>query len=283
MFRALLTALLCGLAVIAGDLFFRSSLLSDVRPIILSPRPQSVLNPPVTVHWDGPERMRVVLTPVGDQPRDLGIHRSPYEIGREEFIREGGYRVELQSTWLGDWIRTHRLFQVYARAEPADEEKEDQEVKSPNTRFLIEALEAVRRVRDRARSQAKRYRHENTALRDEAARLATQIETLQSLQDDDLAHADDLESRLIQLANDYRTLSDENAMLRLRLESVIPCTVWGYYMYPRPNTIPPTRQIVAVTDSQARIFRLQAECEAVRRGDPAASSTCFCVGNSWGR
>jgi hypothetical protein len=276
-----MTALLCGLAVVASDLFFRSSILSELRPIILTPRPQAVLNPPVEIHWDGPQRMRVVLTPVGDQPRDLGIQQSPFAIGSEEFIRDGGYRVELQSMWLGDWIQAHRLFQVYAKPPPAVEKKSEAE--SPDTRFLIEALEAVRRVRDRARGRAKRFRHENTALRDEAARLADQIEALQSLQDEDLANADDLESRLIQLANDYRALSDENAMLRLRLESVIPCTVWGYYMYPRPNTIPPTRQIVAVTDSQARIFRLQAECEAVRREDPTASSTCFCVGNSWAR
>jgi len=281
MFRALLTALLCGLAIVAGDALFRGSLLSELRPIILSPRNQAVLQPPVEIHWDGPKNMRVVLTPVGDQPRDLGVHRSPYEIGTEEFVRDGGYRIELQSTVLGDWIRAHRLFQVYAKPPPPAEQKE--ETQPSEARFLMQALEAVRRERDRARGQAKRYRHETTALRDEAARLADQIDQLQTVQDQELVHSDDLESRLVQLANEYRALSEENASLRLRLESVIPCTVWGYYSYPRPNTIPPTRQIVAVTDSQARIFRLQRDCESVRREDPTASSTCFCVGNSWGR
>lgn len=281
MLRALSTALLCGLAIVVGDFVFRGSLLSHLRPIILSPREQAVRHAPVEIHWDGPRRMRLVLTPVGDQPRDLGIHESPYEIGRQEFIRDGGYRIELESILFGSWVRAHRLFQVYAEPPPPPQE----EVESPPSepRFLLQALEAVRRVRDRARGQAKRYRHENSALRDETTRLADQVDALQSLQDEDLAHADDLERRLIQLANDYRVMSDENAVLRMRLEAVIPCTVWGYYSYPRPNTIPATRQIVAVTDSRARVFRLQAECESIRRDDPTASSTCFCVGNSWGR
>ncbi len=281
MFRALITALLCAAAVIAADLFFRNSLLSELRPIILSPRRQAVLHPPVEIHWDGPQRMRVVLTPVGDQPRDLGVQQSPFEIGVQEFIRDGGYRVEVQSVLLGDWVEAHRLFQVYAKPPPPPQDKEETE--PSDTRFLQQALDAVRGVRDRARNRAKRFRHENTALRDEASRLVDQVEALQSVQDEDLAHADDLENRLIQLTNDYRALSDENAGLRLQLQSVIPCTVWGYYSYPRPNTIPPTRQIVAITDSAARIFRLQAECEAVRREDPTASSACFCVGNSWAR
>jgi hypothetical protein len=281
MLRGLATALLCGAAIIAGDLLFRGSLLSAVRPIILSPREQAVLHPPVEIHWDGPERMRVLLTPVGDQPRDLGVQSSPFSIGREEFIRDGGYRLELEAPTFGNWIRADRLFQVYA--EPPPDLAEQPEVEGAESRFFLEALDAVRRVRDRARGRAKQYRHENTVLRDETIRLANEIEELQSLQNEDSAHAEDLETRLIQLANDYRALSDENAALRQRLDSVNPCTVWGYYSYPRPNTIPATRQIVAVSDSQARVFRVQAECEAVRRDDPTASSTCFCVGNSWQR
>lgn len=281
MLRGLVTALLCGVAIVAGDLLFRASLLSRIRPIILSPREQAVLHPPVEIHWDGPVRMRVLLTPVGDQPRDLGIQASPFSIGREEFVRDGGYRLELEAPTFGNWIRVHRLFQVYGEPPPEQAGKPEGEVS--DTRFFMQALDAVRRVRDRARGRAKQYRHENTALRDETARLASEIEQLQSAQDEDSAHAEDLEGRLIQLANEYRALSDENAALRQRLDSVNPCTVWGYYSYPRPNTIPATRQIVSVSDSQARIFRVQAECEVVRRDDPTASSTCFCVGNSWAR
>jgi len=281
MLRGLMTMLLCGVAIVVGDLFFRSSLLSRVRPIILTPREQAVLHPPVEIHWDGPPRMHVWLTPVGDQPRDLGVQSSPFSIGREEFLRDGGYRLELEGLTFGSWIRTHRLFQVYGDA-PAEEPEAPQGQVSEN-RFFLQALEAVRQVRDRARGRAKQYRHENNALRDETTRLASEIEQLQQVQDEDSAHAEDLEGRLIQLANEYRALSDENAALRQRLDNVNPCTVWGYYSYPRPNTIPATRQIVAVTDSQARVFRVQPDCEAVRRDDPTASSACFCVGNSWTR
>jgi hypothetical protein len=281
MVRPLITALLCGLAIVAGDLFFRSSLLSRVRPIILTPREQAVMDAPVEVRWDGPEEMRVILTPVGDAPRELGVKTSPFEIGRSELLRDGGYKVELQALRFGDWIRTERLFQVYAAPPPKPDEQDDGDV--VENRFLLSALDAVRRVRDQARGRAKQYRLENSVLRDETARLSEQIEALQRLQDDDLVHAEDLETRFLQLAGQFRALSEENLALRMRLETVIPCTVWGYYSYPRPNTIPATRQIVAVTDSQARIFRNQLECEAVRRDDPTASSTCFCVGNSWGR
>jgi hypothetical protein len=247
----------------------------------MTPRDQ-VLQPPVEVRWDGPEEMRVVLTPVGDAPRDLGVQHSPFEIGREEFLRDGGYRLELEALRFGNWIRTHRLFQVYTRPPPLPND-DKQEPSEAENQFLLNALDAVRRVRDQARGRAKQYRHENTALRAETSRLAEQVETLQSLQDDDLAHAEDLENRLLQLAQEFRALGEENLALRQRLETVIPCTVWGYYSYPRPNTIPPTRQIVAITDSQARVFRTQVACEGVRRDDPASSSTCFCVGNSWGR
>lgn len=281
MVRSLVTALLCGLAIVAGDLFFRNSLLSHVRPIILAPRDQAVLHPPVEVRWDGPQEMRVVLTPVGDAPRDLGVHQSPFEIGVEEFLRDGGYRVELETPRFGNWIRTHRLFQVYTKPPPLN--VDDPEPEQAENQFLLNALDAVRRVRDQARGRAKQYRHENSVLRTETSRLAEQVETLQALQDDDLTHAEELEARLLQLAQEFRALGEENLALRQRLETVIPCTVWGYYSYPRPNTIPPTRQIVAVTDSQARVFRIQADCEAKRSTDPSASSTCFCVGNSWGR
>lgn len=281
MVRSVVTALLCGLAVVGGDVLFRTSLLSFVRPVILTPREQAVLQPPIEVSWDGPELMRAILTPVGDAPRDLGIQRSPFQIGFEEILRDGGYRIELQALRFGNWIRAHRLVQIYTKPPPPP--GEDARADTVESKFLLNALDAVRRIRNQARGRTKQYRHENTALRAETSRLAEQVAALQALQEDDLAHAEDLENRLLQLAQEFRVLSEENLALRQRLETVIPCTVWGYYAYPRPNTIPPTRQIVAVTDSQARIFRTQIACETVRRDDLAASSTCFCVGNSWGQ
>jgi len=87
---------------------------------------------------------------------------------------------------------------------------------------------------------------------------------------------------LSQLAEENRALAEENGALRLRLGSVIPCTVWGYYSYPRPQTIPVTRRTLLVSDARGQIFRVQPDCETLRRADPTAASICFCVGNSWG-
>ena len=87
---------------------------------------------------------------------------------------------------------------------------------------------------------------------------------------------------MTQLAEENRSLADENAALRLRLSAVNPCTVWGYYSYPRPQTIPVTRRTLMVSDTRGQIFRAQIECETLRRSDPTAVSICFCVGNSFG-
>src|SRR5262245_37320653 len=138
MFRTLLTALVCLAAIVAGDVFFRTSLLSHLRPVILSPREQAVLSPPVQIHWDGPRLMRVVLTAVGDQPRDLGVQQSPFEIGAQEFVRDGGYRVELESIRVGNWVAAHRLFQVYSKPPPPPAE-EKTEAEPAETEYLVQA------------------------------------------------------------------------------------------------------------------------------------------------
>lgn len=278
--RALGTAVLCAVAVFAGDAVFRASLLHQLRPVILSPADDAVLAPPVQVQWDGPHRMRVLLSTSGGEPRDLGIHEAPFDLGGEAFPRDGGYQIELRAPRLGGWIRTTRWFQVHA-PETAPVAQDGQPTRGMDVEDLLHALDAVRHARDKAHERTKFLRDENAALRDESERLAKQLEGLYKTQEDDAARTAELERRLTQLAEEHRAVADENAALRQRLGSVIPCTVWGYYSFPRPQTIPVTRRILMVSDTRGQVFRRQADCELLRRADPDAASICFCAGNSF--
>ncbi len=281
MIRALATALLSAAAIVAADIVFRTSLLQDLRPVILSPASQAVLEPPVQVRWDGPQQMRVLLSIAGEEQHDLGIHESPVDLDRDQFPRDGGYEVELQALRFGSWIRAARRFQVHtATAAPAPQD--DRSTHPDEIKNLLRALDAARTARDKAHGRTKFLTEENAALRDESERLAQQLEGLYKAEEDDAARAAELERRLAQLGDENRALAEENAAIRLRLGSVIPCTVWGYYSYPRPQTFPVSRRVLLVSDARGQIFRAQADCEIIRRADPTAASICFCVGNSWG-
>jgi regulator of replication initiation timing len=283
MIRAIGIALLCAAAILAGDLLFRTSLLRSVRPIILAPPSRAVLEPPVQVYWDGPQRMRVFLTAVGDEQRDLGVQESPFVLDASQFPREGGYRIDLAALSFGDWIRATRWFQVHTTEQPKPAPPPPHETLPENRdRDAERALAVARAARDKAQERSKSLREENAALRTESERLAKQVETLAQTQEEDAAHAEELERRIGQLADENRALADENTAIRQRLSSVVPCTVWGYYSFPRPQTVPVTRRIIMVSDTRGRVFRGQLECESVRRDDVTAASICFCVGNSWG-
>lgn len=284
MIRAIGIAMLCAAAILAGDLVFRTSLLRWVRPVILVPITRAVVEPPVQIYWDGPRRMRVLLTAVGDQARDLGVHESPFVVAASEFPREGGYRVDLQALSFGDWIHATRWFQVHTSEPKAAPEvrPESPPGSPPESPEMLRALTMARAARDKAQERSKSLRDENTALRGEAERLSKQVETLAQTQEEDAGHVEELERRLAQLAETNRVLADENAAVRQRLSSVVPCTVWGYYSFPRPQTVPVTRRILMVSDTVGRIFRNQFECETLRHDDPTAASVCFCAGNSWG-
>jgi regulator of replication initiation timing len=239
----------------------------------------------VQLSWDGPRRMRVLLTAVGDEPRDLGVHESPFVLDADQFPREGGYRVDLEALSFSDWIRATRWFQVHMAPETGEQPKPGPAARKENpaeTRDMLRALETARAARDKAQERSKTLREENAALRGESERLAKQVETLAQTQEEDAAHAEELERRIAQLAEENRALADENAAIRQRLGSVVPCTVWGYYSFPRPQTVPVTRRMLMVSDMHGRVFRGQLECEIVRRDDVTAVSICFCVGNSWG-
>ena len=280
MIRAFGTALLCAVAIIAGDTLFRASLLRQLRPVIVWPVGQAVVDPPVEVRWEGPRLMRVFLSAAGEEPRDLGGHESPLVVDAAEFPRDGGYRVDIQALRLGDWVQATRWFQVHAAVvKPA---RDEQTAPAPAGLDLLRALEAARAARDKAQGRSKFLRQENAALRDESQRLATQLEAVYESRDEDAERTAQLERRLAQLAEENRALGEENAAVRQRLASVIPCTVWGYFSFPRPQTIPVTRRVLMVSDMRGRVFRAQIECETVRHDDVTAASTCFCVGSSWG-
>lgn len=282
MIRAIGTALLCAAAILAGDLLFRTSLLRSVRPVILAPASRAVVEPPVQVYWDGPRRMRVLLTAVGDEQRDLGVHESPLVLDADQFPREGGYRVDLEALSFGNWIRATRWFQVHTTAPPKAAPEARKDIPQPESHDMLKALELARAARDKAQERSKALRDENAALRAESDRLSKQVETLAQTQEEDVAHVTELERRLAQLADENRALADENAAIRQRLGSVVPCTVWGYYAIAQPPTMPMMRRILMVSDAGGRVFRGQLECEVARRNDVTAASICFCVGNSWG-
>jgi hypothetical protein len=280
MIRALATALLCGAAIIGGDVVFRTSLLSRLRPIILTPGEQALADPPVNLSWEGPQRMRVFLSNAGEEPRDLGIQESPFLLAADLFPRAGGYQVDLRAVQLGAWIRASRRFQV--QTAPAAPPQPDHGPRAPDVKDLHTALDAARTARDRAHERTKFLREENAALRGESERVTKQLEALYKTQEEDAERVTDLERRLRELADENRALTEENAAIRLRLSSVVPCSVWGYYSYPRMQIVPVTHPMLMVSDLRGQVFRAQAECELVRRADVSAASVCFCVGNSWG-
>jgi len=281
MIRALGTALLCAAAVMASDLVFRTSLLQQVRPAILSPTPEDVVTPPVQLRWEGPQRMRVRLSAAGEALHDLGVHESPYVLQVDQFPRDAGYEIEISSPRFGALVHDERWFQVHAPETPPSVSPERPE-NGKDGKDLVRALEAARSARDRAQERMKFLREENGALRDESARLAKQLEALYKTQEDEAGQQSELEGRLTQLSEENRALAEENAAVRQRLSTVNPCTVWGYYSYPHPQTIPVTRRFLMTSDARGQIFRAQVECETLRRSDPTAVSICFCVGNSFG-
>jgi hypothetical protein len=282
MVRSLAAAVLCAAAIFAGDLLFRTSLLSEVRPIILTPAEQAVVVPPVQVRWEGARQMRVLLAVAGEPPRDLGLQESPFDIGSDQFPRDGGYELTIEAERFGKWIRARRWFQLHSAPLPSPTPAADEPEQVTDNKDVARALEAARTARDRAHGRTKFLSEENAALREESQRLAVQLEGLYKSQEDDAEHTAEIEQRLAQLSDENHALADENAALRLRLSSVISCSVWGYYSVQQPQMIPVPRRFLFVNDARGQIFRTQPGCENIRRGDPNAASTCFCVGNSWG-
>lgn len=280
--RVLGTAVVCAAAIIGADTLFRTSVLRELRPVIISPPEHAVMTPPVEVRWDGPAHMDLLLSIVGEEPRDLGVLTSPVQLAADQFPRNGGYQIELRAPRFGSWVRALRWFQVQRAAAPVAAAASDHAPATPADQDLLRVIEAARTARDQAQERNRALREENTALHAESDRLSRQIDDLSRTQEAYDERQSDLENRLAELAQENRALADENAALRARLNAVIPCTVWGYFTYAHPLTIPLARRLLMVSDLRGQVFRAQLECEANRRLDPTALSVCFCVGSSFG-
>lgn len=285
--RILAIAFLCGASILAADTLFRTSVVQHVRPLLLTPTQGRVYQPPVEVHWEGPKEMRVFLRPTGATPVDLGLRTSPVILPTHMFPRDGSYELELYAPRFGFWIQARRQFEVFARpaASPSPSDNEvvpAKKEKGVGLKELLRAIKASRAARERAQQRMQSLAEENAALREESEKLLSQLETLSSAQDQDSEQIALLERQLLELRQQNRAMADELEVLRLRLGTLPPCTAWGYYSFPRPNTFPATRRVVVVSDGAGRIFRSQAECELGRRTDATAGSPCFCAAGPWG-
>lgn len=285
--RVLALAALCAFSVVVADLAVRGSVLSHLRPVIVAPRNAAVVRPPVEVEWDGPRQMRLLVRPTGGEPVDAGLYTSPAELPAAFFPREGSYELELRSPRFGSWVGARRRFQVYfasaTSAGPPAQPSGLRRERSDGIKELLRALKAARVAREKANERVRFLAEENAALREESERLVRQLETLSNEPQDwtDPAVAD-LERQVAELSEQNRSMAEELAVLRLRLASIPPCAVWGYYSFPRPNTYPATRRVVVISNAAGQIFRNQAECEFARRSDATAGSLCFCAAGPWG-
>lgn len=270
-------------AVVATDLTMNSSLLHLLRPRVVSPADGAIVTGPVSVSWEGPQPMEATLTGSG-QRVDLGLRESPFEIDPSRFPRPGQYGIELRAPRFGAFIGAERRFMVRRareRAAAAEETTVGQPPVPPPSRPPAGdgrdvQLEAER---DQLRSEVETLQSQLAKLREDNADLSQALDELQADTDARLAAADQERQ---ELAREHLLALQENQLLRQRIDSIPPCTVWGYLALPRPQTNPPSR-IVLVSDRGGTVFRSEADCARARRTDPAGASPCVCVGAVWGQ
>jgi hypothetical protein len=277
--------LVCAGAVVATDLLMGSSLLRLLRPRLLSPADGAIITGPVIVSWDGPHTMQATLTGSG-QRIDLGFRESPFEIDAARFPRPGQYGIELRAKRFGSLIGADRRFMVRrarerSAAADADNALPGQPAATnparPQPASNTETLRQVEAERDQLRSELAGARDQLMKLREDNADLGQALDELQDDTDARLAAADQQRE---ELAREHLLALQENQFLRLRMDSIPPCTAWGYLSYPRPQTNPPSR-IVLVSDRNGNVFRSEADCARIRRTDPGGGSACVCVGAVW--
>ncbi len=276
--QAVGVALVSAAAVVGADLLMESSLLRLLRPQIVAPADGAIVSGPVTVSWDGPQPMQAALTGNG-QRIDLGLRESPFEIDPSRFPRPGQYGLEISHPRFGRLISADRRFMVRrataARVAAAAGAAEPPPAEKPAPPAAD--ISALMSERDRMRVDL-------AALQSQVDTLRTQLAGHDDARDAAQADAD---ARLAgaqadqdALARAQQQLLDENQLLRLRLQSVPPCTTWGYMAVPRPQTIPPSR-FVLVSNRRGDVFRTEGQCLATRRADPTGVSGCVCVGVVW--
>ncbi|GIW41139.1 MAG: hypothetical protein KatS3mg076_1716 [Candidatus Binatia bacterium] len=277
--RLLAFGVVAFLGAFAGDAVFRTSLWRTLRPVVVEPPEGAEAKLPVRVAWEGPRRMRVVLRYGGRKTWDLGVRRSPFRIPDSYLEERGIYHLELRSPDWPRWIRAERTFFFVPDVRRSRETRGGEVGKQ--LAALERSLVQLREVQEKLRDENTGLYEENAAIREENAILTEELHRLAEAERRATGRLEALEQEHRELLQAHRSLLDEVERLRLRLASVVPCSVWGYLAFPRPGTIPPTRQRVTVSNDRAEVFRTQEDCERHRRGDPGSASPCFCVGNSW--
>jgi regulator of replication initiation timing len=276
--QALGFALVSALAVLVTDVTFKSTLLRTLWPVIVSPADGAITTAPVRVRWEGSQPLMVTL--IGNGTREsLGLRHSPFEIEPRYFPRPGQYGVELRSAVLGRWVTSERRFLVRPprQAPPTPEAATE-----PLADAVNDLKDRIARLEDERQLLAGRgtsLSQENDTLRTENVDLNVTVDDLRVAQDQLDGRAEALAAENAELTQAYQRMLEENRQLRLRLESMPLCTTWGYLSYPRPQTIPPTRRVVVVSNGEGQIFRNQRECELIRENDRSAMSVCHCVGS----
>ncbi len=128
------------------------------------------------------------------------------------------------------------------------------------------------------RGELAAWQAEVTKLREDNADLEQSLDELQAQTDARLAAADQERQ---ELAREHLRALQENQFLHQRLDTIPPCTAWGYVAYPRPQTNPPSRLVLA-GDRSGAVFRSEPDCARARSVDPTGASPCVCVGPVWG-
>jgi hypothetical protein len=274
-------ALICATAVVATDVVLHSSLLRLLQPRILSPADGAIVTGTLNVSWEGPQRMEATLTGTG-QRIDLGLRESPFEIDAARFPRPGQYGIELRAPRLGGLIGAERRFMVRrAREHPATAQPaigdEPESGPPPTPQHTDDGTAQLRAERDQLRGEVETLQGQLTRLREDSADLGQALDELQADTDARLAAS---EQQREELGREHLLALQENQFLRMRLQSIPPCTVWGYLSYPRPQTNPPSR-VVLVSDRSGAVFRSEVDCVRARRTDPSGASSCVCVGSVW--
>jgi hypothetical protein len=271
-------ALVSAAAVVAADLFMRSSLLRVLRPQVVAPADGAIVSGPVTVSWEGPQPMQAVLNGNG-QRIDLGRRESPFEIDPSRFPRPGQYSLELTDPRFGSLISADRRFMVRRATSARVTAAGGTEPPAPGERPAQPNADLTELMAERDR-----MRVDLAALQNEVDTLKQQL--VGSNEDRDATQAD-ADARLAgaqadqdALAREHLQTLQENQMLRLRLQSVPPCTAWGYMAVPRPQTVPPSRFVV-VSNRRGDVFRTEAQCVVTRASDMTGVSPCVCIGVVW--
>jgi hypothetical protein len=283
--QLLVLAVVSAGAVVATDLAMHSSLLRLLRPRVVSPADGAIVTGPVSVSWEGPQPMQATLTGSG-QRIDLGLRESPFEIDPSRFPRPGQYGIELRVPRFGAFIGADRRFMVRRARErvadaeaPAIDEPAAPASARPPAPGNSETNQQMQAERDQLRTKVEDLEDQIVKLREDNADLGQALDELQADTDARLAAADQQRD---ELAREHLLALQENQFLRLRMDSIPPCTVWGYLTYPRPQTNPPSR-LVLVSDRNGTVFRSEADCSRVRRTDRGGASACVCVGAVWGQ